>query len=72
MVNRSGWVAAGNADGFESVMSRAALTAMRRILAADFCPCDAQKRQQKEYPGPNRTSAVCGPETTPLVDVISR
>src|ERR1700675_4603622 len=50
IVNRSGWVASRNVDGLDSVTSLAALTAMRRIVAADSGPCDAH-REQKAYSG---------------------
>src|ERR1700681_4727838 len=35
IVNRSGWVVSRNVDGLDPVTSLAALTAMRRIVAAD-------------------------------------
>src|ERR1700686_3222466 len=38
IVNRSGWVASRNVDGLDPVASLAALTAMRRIVAADSGP----------------------------------
>jgi len=44
MVNRSGWVAACNGDGFDSVMSLAGLTALRSIVVASYGR-DAQKAE---------------------------
>ena len=50
IVNRSGWVPSRNADGLDPVMSLAALTAMRRIVAAGLCPCAQREKAYFRLP----------------------
>jgi len=71
IVNRSGWVPSRNVDGLDAVTSLAVLTTMRRIVAADSGPATRRESRRRSQIT-NRMSAVCQPETTPVVDVTSR